>query len=436
MNKLFFFLILLLFLSNCSLNTKTGIWNKSEEIKNDTPEIKKIFKKTKIHQKEFNPNIRINILKKTKFKINSFINNFSNNNGHMNYGGELKKLSKYKFSKIKQFEFVQPDLLFTKDKSIIFFDNKGNIFKFDSNLNRLWNINHYRKYEKKLNPILFFASTDKILIVTDNISNYYALNIKNGDLLWKKNSPAPFNSQIKIYKDKFYAVDFDNVLRCFSLKDGKEIWNFNTEKSFIKSQQKLSLIIHENRLIFINTLGDLSAVNIQNGNLLWQTPTQNNVLYEEAFLLKNSDLVYSNNSIYFSNNKNELYSIDFKTGIVRWKQKINSSLRPTIIGNLLLTITNEGFFVIIDAVTGNIVRMTNIFDRFKNYKSEEIEPTGFIVAKTKVYLSLNNGRLIVINSVDGKSEDIIKIDGDKISRPYVLNKNMYVIRNNAIIKIN
>ena len=60
----------------------------------------------------------------------------------------------------------------------------------------------------------------------------------------------------------------------------------------------------------------------------------------------------------------------------------------------------------------------------------------FIVAKTKIYLSLNNGRLVVINAVDGKSIDIIKIDGDKISRPYVLDKNMYVIRNNAIIKIN
>ena len=89
MNKLFFFLILLLFFSNCSLNTKTGFWNKSEEIKKDTSEIKKIFKKTEIHQKEFNSNIRINILKKAKFKTNSFINNLTNNNGHISYGGEL-----------------------------------------------------------------------------------------------------------------------------------------------------------------------------------------------------------------------------------------------------------------------------------------------------------------------------------------------------------
>ena len=142
MNKLIFFFILFIFISNCSLNTKTGFWNKSETQKEDKPEIKKIFKKAEIHEKEFNPKIRINILKKSKFKINSFVNNLTNNNGHINYGGELKKISKYKFPKINQFEFVQPDLLFTKDKSIIFFDNKGNIFKFSSDLGRLWNVNH------------------------------------------------------------------------------------------------------------------------------------------------------------------------------------------------------------------------------------------------------------------------------------------------------
>ena len=104
--------------------------------------------------------------------------------------------------------------------------------------------------------------------------------------------------------------------------------------------------------------------------------------------------------------------------------------------NLLFTVSKEGLLVVVDVMTGNIIRMTNVLDTFKNYKTEGIEPTGFIVAKTKIYLSLNNGRLVVINAVDGKSIDIIKIDGDKISRPYVLDKNMYVIRNNAIIKIN
>jgi outer membrane protein assembly factor BamB len=70
--------------------------------------------------------------------------------------------------------------------------------------------------------ILYFASNDQTLVVSDSIAKYYAINIKTGELLWSKRNSAPFNSQIKIYKDKFFVTDFDNVLKCFSIKDGKE----------------------------------------------------------------------------------------------------------------------------------------------------------------------------------------------------------------------
>ena len=111
---------------------------------------------------------------------------------------------------------------------------------------------------------------------------------------------SSFNSDIKIFKDRFLTIDFDNVIRCFSIKDGKEIWNFKTENSFIKSQKKLSLVLKGEIVYFINNLGDITALNVNDGSLVWQTQTQTNVIYQNAFSLQNSDLVYANNSIYFS----------------------------------------------------------------------------------------------------------------------------------------
>ena len=101
-----------------------------------------------------------------------------------------------------------------------------------------------------------------------------SIDAASGKLIWSKNNSAPFNSQVKIFKDKFFAIDFENILRCYSIKDGKELWSFKSEKSFIKSQQKLSFVISDNNLIFINTLGDLNSIDVETGNLKWQTPTQ------------------------------------------------------------------------------------------------------------------------------------------------------------------
>jgi len=434
-NKLFYLLVIFLFLSSCSLDTKSGLWTKTEKLDSENKNLEvKIFEENEIYERELNIDLKIKL--RNDFKKNSFINNLSNNNGVVNFDGSIDKIKKFKFSKIDQFDNYQPELLITKKNNLIFFDDKGTVLNFSSDNELIWKNNYYSKREKKLKPILYFAANEKTLIVADSISKYYAININDGKLNWINNNIAPFNSQIKIFKDKFFVVDFENILRCFSIENGKEIWNFKTEKSFIKSQQKLSLIINNNRVIFTNTLGDISSLDIETGNLIWQTPTQSSDIYENYFSLKNSDLISENNTIYFSNNQNEFFAIDQRNGVIKWKQNLNSNLRPTYADNLVFTITLEGYFVAIDSRNGNIVRMTNIINKIKKYKKENIKPIGFIVSQDKVYLSLSNGRLIIIETLNGKPIDIKKIDNEKISRPYVLNNDMYIIKDNAILKLN
>ena len=445
-NKVFYKLLVILFLSSCTapdwIDTSRGIFGTGEKIVNpNDPNQKKIFDEDEVFEKELNVNLKINL--KQNFKKNSFVNNLTNNNGLINFDGKLKKVSRYRFKKIKQFEFTQPELYFTELNSIIFFDNKGTIINFDQNSKIVWKKNFYSKSEKKNNPILYFAGNKKILIVTDNLAKYYAINISNGELLWERLNSSPFNSQLKIFKDKFFAVDSENILRCFSLENGKELWNYKTDKSFIKSQQKLSLVISNNRVVFINTLGDVSSVDIETGKLLWQTPTQSNEIYESSFSLKNSDLILDKKGIFFSNNQNEFYALDETTGVVLWKQTLNSNLRSTFIENLIFNVTLEGYLAVLDARNGNILRMTNIFERIKRYEQKGILadrttvlPIGFIVSNKKIYISLSNGKLVSVDLLTGKSLDVVKIDGEKISRPYIFKNEMFVIKDNGILKLN
>ena len=433
MNRTIVLFLIILLITNCSLDNKSGIWTKSEKIKVEKKLIiSELFKKEESLSKEFNSNVKIQL--KSYLSNNSFLNNLSNNNGRVNYNGNLKSLSKFKYSTIDNFDELEPEIVF-EGNNIIFFDNKGSILKFDQFSKLIWKKNYYKKTEKKQKPILSFANNQKTLVIVDNFAKYYAINIKTGELLWSKRNSAPFNSQIKIYKDKFFVTDFDNVLKCFSIKDGKELWNVKTETTFIKSQKKLSLVILNGKVYFNNSIGDISAVDVNSGNLIWQTPTQSSSIYESAFLLKTSDLVANDESILLSNNKNEFFSINANTGVLNWKQKINSNLRPTIVDNLIFTVTMEGFLVVVENSTGNIIRITNVFDRFKKKKKSKIKPVGFIVGASNIYLTTDNGRLIIIDILSGKSSLILKIDNEKISRPFILNKNLFIVKDNAIIKL-
>ena len=422
MNRTILYLVLLFLFSSCGQNNKS--------IENSNTKI--LFEEIKPIQENLNSNIQIKL---SKFvKNNSFINNNSNNNGNINFEPLFEKKKAYKFSKIKQFNSIDTDILFIKNNDLIYFDNRGTIFRINENFDTVWKANHYSKKEKKLNPILYFNYINNRIIIVDTLSNVFSINLDNGELIWKKESFSPFNSNVAIQKDKFITIDFDNVIRCFSVIDGNELWNFKTENTFIKSQKKLSIIIKDDIVYSLNNLGDLTALNINDGSLVWQTPTQSNEIFLNAFSLKNSEMILMNETIYFSNNKNDLFSIDARTGIVKWKQTVNSSLKSTISENFIFNISEKGYLFIIDSDTGNIIRVTDVFLNFK--KREKIYPVGFVVAKNKIYLSTNNGRIVKVNVVNSEIEDIIKFNNEKISRPFINNGHFFLIKNNAIIRSN
>ena len=433
MSNIFQLLLIIIFFSGCSFNKNSKFWT-SETIKEiEEQKFEKIFDDPKALSQELNTNINLNLSK--NFTKNKLSVKFTNNDGRVNFDGSLKKSSKYKFSKIENFYQFEPIIAFNKD-NVIFFDDKGTVLQFNNRSRLIWKKNYYTKSEKKSNPILQFANNNKFLIVADNLSKYYMLNLETGDLIWSKNNSAPFNSQIKIYKDRFFLIDFTNTLRCYSLKNGQELWNFQTESALIRSQKKLSMVIVEDVIYFNNSLGDISAVKIDDGELLWQLPTQSDLLYESAFSLETSDIITDKKNLFFSNNKNQFFSIDVKSGTFNWENNVNSNLRPTVIDNFIITVSLEGYLIVIDKITGNIIKVTDIFNNFKPKKRKDILPTGFIVGLKNIYLSTNIGRLLVIDIKSGKTISTLKIDKDNISRPFVSNQNLYLVKDNAIIRLN
>lgn len=431
MNKVVFLILSLFILSNCSLKEKSSLWNKDEKTENQK-NIKQILTIEKNIVNEFNQDLKLDL---SKISLNNEFNNNRNDYGAQNYKGELKKIGNYKFSKLENINQLNFKPIFL-DNGIIFFDKKGSIIRYNENQKIVWKSNHYSKAEKKLNPKLYFALDKQNLIIADNISKYYSININTGKLNWSKNNKYPFNSEIKKVKNKFFAVDYKNTLRCFSVYDGSECWNLQTEESFTISDSKYSLIVVDDMVVFSNSIGDISAVDINTGLIGWQLPTQSSNITNETYDFKTSKLVSDNNSIFFSTNKDEFYSIDVKTGTINWINKVSSNITPIVIGNLIFTVSNEGYLFVVEKNKGNIVRITDLFKNYKIKKRKNIKAIGFVIGNKNLYLTKSDGKMIVVDLSLGNVISSEKISGSFTSEPFIFNNSLFVIKNGSITQYN
>ena len=431
MNRLLIFIISLFFLNNCSLNENSRIWKNKKDNSINPKNIKKIFSEKKIIT-QFNQELKLDL---ANVKINNKIVDNQNNYGFQDYSGSIDKVGNYKFSKLDDVNELNFKPVFLND-GLIFFDKKGSIIRYDNNQKILWKKNHYSKLEKKLKPKLNFVLVDQNLLITDSISKYYSINVNSGELIWSKNNIYPFNSEIKRSKNKIFVVDYKNTLRCYNIHDGSECWNLPTEDSFTISSSNFSLIIDGELIIFTNSIGDVTAVDIDSGLITWQLPTQSSSIINETYNFKVSKLVSDNESIYFSNNKNEFYSIDVKTGTTNWINEINSNLTPIISGNLIFTVSNEGYLHVIEKNNGNIIRISDLYLDYKIKKRKNVKPIGFAIGDKKLYLTNTDGKMIIVDLNLGKVIGVEKIAGNFTSRPFIFNQSLFVIRNGSIIQYN
>ena len=432
MNRIIILIIALTFLNQCSLNENSRIWKDKEKKLEAQKNIKKVFLEDKKITTEFNQELKLDL---SIIKFNNKITDNENNYGSQNYEGLIDKIGNYKFSKFEDINQLNFKPIFLED-GLIFFDKKGSIIRYNDKTKVLWKKNHYSKPEKKLRPKLDFIQDGENLLITDSIAKYYSVNINSGELNWSKNNIYPFNSDIKKHKNKIFVIDYKNTLRCFNISDGNECWNLKTEDSFTISNSKFSLIVINDKVIFSNSIGDITAVDIETGVIIWQLPTQSSSIINETYNFKISKLVSDGNSIIFSNNKNEFHSIDVKTGTINWINEINSNITPIITGNLIFTVSNEGYLIVIEKNKGNIIRVTDLFNNYKLKKRKNIKPVGFAIGNTNLYLTNSDGKMIIVDLSLGNIVNIEKISGDFVSKPFIVNENLFVIRNGSIVQYN
>ena len=100
----------------------------------------------------------------------------------------------------------------------------------------------------------------------------------------------------------------------------------------------------------------------------------------------------------------------------------------------IFIVTENGYFVVIEKDTGEIISSTNILKILKRRK-QETKVSSFIMGSNKIYAITLNGFLISSSATSGKAESFKKIGGSNISPLAINNGKLYILTDKSKILV-
>ena len=106
----------------------------------------------------------------------------------------------------------------------------------------------------------------------------YALDLNQGELLWKFKTGNKVRSTPLIHENKLYAPSFDGVVYVLDPANGKQLWKFETDGAHLNSGNfgwdrnaiNASPVISDSLMVFGSRDGSLYCVNINTRKLKWK----------------------------------------------------------------------------------------------------------------------------------------------------------------------
>ncbi|MFA6440181.1 MAG: PQQ-binding-like beta-propeller repeat protein, partial [Bacteriovoracaceae bacterium] len=195
-----------------------------------------------------------------------------------------------------------------------------------------------------------------IVYYTSRLNTVYAVQLKNGTLLWKKRLgiPLPYEWGFDYYigspaveNGTMYVGSADGHLYALNSNNGTERWKFKVP-SLIRSTPALD----DRNVYFGDCSGNVFALDKANGNIHWSYATIGDTLVNEQFGFDRKALISSptiyGNSLFIGSRDGFLYALDKTSGLLLWKYDYQFSwvISTVAVKNgILITGTSDSRFV-------------------------------------------------------------------------------------------
>ena len=374
---------------------------------------------------------------------------FSSNNfyEHLIYDGKFQDIFKKSIGDYVNKNNDSGSLL-VFENFVFFSYEKGKIYKFDINNKKIiWEIKIYQSAVNNFpKNIALFLNSD-VLYAADNLGFIYSINTETGKKIWQQEYGIPFSSHLNFHRGVLYVVNQNGRLYAFNPVDGEKIWSFESLSGLIKPSRSSNISIYENKLLFSNDLGDITAIDLNQQVIIWSKNILSQNTISNNLVFRVSNILVDKKDIFVSSNSGSLFNLNIETGETKWSSKVSSIQHHIITDKYLFVLTDNAFVIAFSKFDGNILWSLNM----NKYSKPIVEGSnigifstpitnshfGLLLASNHLYLVSTSGFIFKISALDGKYISNKKISSELSRAPIIVDNKIFIFnRSSELIILN
>lgn len=278
------------------------------------------------------------------------------------------------------------------------------------------------------------AFANGIVYVASGLGKMVALDAQTGELIWARQTRVPLNSVPTVDNGRVFVISDDNELFALNSNTGDVLWSY---QGIIETASMLTSpapAVIDDVVIAPFSSGELIALRVQNGGVLWQDSLSSTARLTPLASLNDiaGGPAVADGYVVATAQSGVMTAFDLRTGQRVWTQPAGSLSIPLIVGDVVFTATTTGQIAALSKLDGTVLWIQQL-ENYRNEKKrkERTVWTGPILAGNRLIVASSQGDVMALDPRSGSVVKEMKLNSGIFVPPVIANETVYILTDEA-----
>ncbi len=274
---------------------------------------------------------------------------------------------------------------------------------------------------------------DRVFVAT-GYAQVLALDAATGKRIWTQSVAAPMHGAPTVADGRVFVITVENQLNVLAADDGHALWTHNGIPEPASLLGAASPAVEGDIVIVPYTSGELFALRVENGRVLWSDnlATARPLGALSSLADVRAQPVIDRGRVFAVSQNGLMVAIDLRTGDRVWEQDVGSTHAPWVAGEFVYILNNDNEIVCLARADGKVRWVRNLPRWVDEKKKKDADSwTGPLLAGDRLIVISSSGEAFSVSPYTGEPLGRMEFPDGVYVSPALADKTLYVLTDQA-----